>query len=638
MKCSVWRDLTFSALLPAALLWFASAPLFAQEGQKPEIIDLDKVLQEPLPQNRAESYYHYSLAKWYEDQEEFGQALSEMKEAVRFNENDSSLRVELAEILAKNGNVRDAVVEAENAAGLNPVDPEPHWFLANIYLRSGGNRPGPDNPMLQKAIAELEAMKEIAPDDERPYYALGRAYFDLGKPERAIEAFEQFQTLVPDSDFGYLQIAQYYQQEGNDEKAVEYFKKAIRTQPDSIRSLLPLANLYAKQGKNEEAIPLYRKILEFSGDSADIKKRLGSSLLESGEAREAADLLEGVVKASPQDIGAKFDLGRAYEQSGRTAEAIKIFSELLEETEGTDAGKQNRLVFQQYLAGGYQEAGEYQKAIAIYQDMVKNDPSGRAVFLLINAYRIDRQYEKALELGKKEYEKNPDEVNIALVYARTLGDAGKTREGSEILEQLLEANPSNLDVYINLSQIYVQGKDFTDAEAVLRRAAEKDLDRERVKFQLATVYERQQDFDRAESLFKEILKENPKNATALNYIGYMLADRGTRLEEAVRYVQEALALDPDNGAYLDSLGWAFFKLDELEKAEKYLLQADEIVKNDPVIHEHLGDLYFKIGDYDKARSYWLKSVENGTEEEETNKVREKLQKLQETLREMNQNK
>jgi tetratricopeptide (TPR) repeat protein len=149
---------------------------------------------------------------------------------------------------------------------------------------------------------------------------------------------------------------------------------------------------------------------------------------------------------------------------------------------------------------------------------------------------------------------------------------------------------------------------------------------------LAAVYERQKDFDRAESLFKEILKANPQNAVALNYIGYMLADRGVRLDEAVQYVKEALAIDPQNGAYLDSLGWAFFKLNDLEKAEEYLLRADELIQDDPTIDEHLGDLYFKTGNLQKAGEFWNRSVSIGTEQEDVQKVRRKLEMLQETLR------
>jgi tetratricopeptide (TPR) repeat protein len=112
----------------------------------------------------------------------------------------------------------------------------------------------------------------------------------------------------------------------------------------------------------------------------------------------------------------------------------------------------------------------------------------------------------------------------------------------------------------------------------------------------------------------------------------MLADRGVRLDEAVKYVQEALIIDPRNGAYLDSLGWALFKLNDLKNAEKYLLEADSIVKDDPTIVDHLGDLYFKTGDFQKAQDFWNKSIQLGTEQEDKEKVRHKLESLQDKLR------
>jgi predicted Zn-dependent protease len=184
--------------------------------------------------------------------------------------------------------------------------------------------------------------------------------------------------------------------------------------------------------------------------------------------------------------------------------------------------------------------------------------------------------------------------------------------------------------------LYLQDKRYSDAERLLLRAENKRFknaaDTERLKFQRAEVYEKQKDFDRAESVLKEILKENPNNPVALNYIGYMLADRGVRLEEALQYVKEALAIDPRNGAYLDSIGWAFFKLNDMQNAEKYLLEADQFAKNDPTIVEHLGDLYYKTGDLQKAESFWMRSISIGTVEEDIQKVRRKLEMLQEKLR------
>jgi tetratricopeptide (TPR) repeat protein len=638
-----------------------------QSPTKP--INLDRELEEQVNPDRAVSYYHYSLAKWNEDKGDLPKAISEMRTALKYNPNSSAIYLEMAGLMAKSGNSQEAIEYAQKAAELDPRDPGPHWLLANIYFRPQmrGDSATAD---IQKAIKELEKLRELSPSDERIYYALGGAYFELNQPEKAIEAYEKFQSISTDVDNGYREIAKYYERIGNSEKAAEYLLLGLKNQPESVESLTMLAAIYLKQSKNTEAIPIYKKLLAVTGDNAGASRRLASLLIESGENSEAITVLKNLAKTAPGDpisqtllgraqIGlhkypeaietlksvstndlsismeAQFYLGRAYEESGNRKEAIDIFSRLLQKIPADDEeAKSNRLLFQHRLAANYWETGEREKAIAIYQDMAKADPKANA--LLMQAYRISRQFDKAIPLGKEQFEKDPANLQTGIEYAQALTDAGRTKEGAEILNKLLQNNPEEVDLYIALSQLYLQDKRFSDAEKILLRAEEKNpkegSDKERIKFQKATVYERQKDYDRAEFLFKELLKDNPSNATVLNYLGYMLADRGVRLDEAVKYVKEALAIDPRNGAYLDSLGWAYFKLNDLHNAEKYLLEADGIVKNDPTIVEHLGDLYFKTGDLQKAESYWAKSVSIGTDPDETQKVRRKLESLQEKLR------
>ncbi len=659
------RTQLFLITVVGAALFAAVSPGLAFQNP----VNLDRALRDKPVQDRAKSYYHFALSKWFEDDGDLARALSEMQTAVSFNENDSSLHVSLAEILARAGRVNEAVEEANQASRLDPKNAEPHWLLASIHLRStegARNRQDALEP-LKKAVQELEAMKTAAPTDQRAYFALGGCYMELGQPEKAIAAYERWQTLVPDADAGYAAIAQYYDQEGKLDKAIEYLQKAVERRPDSMQSLGMLAGLYTKAKREKDAIPLYRKMVSLSGSTPEIKQQLAATLLDNGEFAEAAKILADLSKEDPHDptirmmmsraqVGAhnfpeaietlkslvagdpdniefQFYLGTAYEQGGQPAEAVKIFSRLLEQSKGdSEELKANRGVFQQHLAASYQDMGEYQKAVAIYEEMVKSDPTPRTYFMLINAYRVDRQFDKALSLGKQQLDKNPRDENLALVYARSLADAGKTKDGAEILSKFMQSNPDNLDLYVNLSQIYLLARRYSDAEKVMLRAQEQKLDRERVKLQLATVYDKQKDYDRAESLLKEILKEDPKDAIALNYIGYLLADRGIRLQEAVDYVQQALVLDPNNGAYLDSLGWAFFKMNDLPKAERYLLQAVELERKDPVIHDHLGDLYLKAGNLEKAQEFWKRSLTNGGEPEEVQKIRGKLEKVQETIR------
>ncbi len=670
MKIDPLRFLPRTSLLVLAFVGVALTLVCALPVAAQNPINLDNALRAKPEQNRAQSYYHFALSRWYDNEGDTARALSEMQEAIRYNESEASLHVYLADILSRTGRIPEALAEAQKVSGLlDPKDADSHWLLANIYLKSTENARARQGMLdaIKQAVRELEIMKAAAPDDERSYFALGGCYLELGDEDKAVAAYEKWQTLEPDSDQGYVNLAQHFERSGNTARAIQYLEKAIASGPDSVPTLSMLATLYEKAKREKDAIPLYRKILTLTGENPDAKRQLASSLVDTGQFSEAIVMLADLAKDDPQDtstlvllgraqagnhqigdavetlkkavagdpgnVEAQFYLGAVYEQGGQSAEAVKIFQKLLDQSDNaSEEMKKNQPVFQQHLAGAYRDMGDYDKAIGIYEQMAKADPSPRTYFLLIDAYRVDRQLDKALSLGKQQVEKNPKDGDLALVYARTLADAGKSKEGAELLEKRLQNDPTNLDLYINLSQIYIQARKFGEAEKVLRRAEDQKLDKDRVRFQMATVYDREKDFDKAESLFKEILKENPKDAPTLNYIGYMLADRGVRLNEAVDYVQQALALDPNNPAYLDSLGWAFFKLNDLQKAEKYLLKAVEMEKRDPVIQDHVGDLYFKTGNFEKAQQYWKMSLSNGGEPQDAQKVREKLDKLQETLR------
>jgi tetratricopeptide (TPR) repeat protein len=130
----------------------------------------------------------------------------------------------------------------------------------------------------------------------------------------------------------------------------------------------------------------------------------------------------------------------------------------------------------------------------------------------------------------------------------------------------------------------------------------------------------------AADAFTKVLALNPDSAGALNYLGYMLVDRGLRLEESLGYIQQAVALDPYNGAYLDSLGWAYFRLGQLDLAEENLLKAIEQLRTTGVVYDHLGDLYFKKGNREQAIHYWEKALEQEDDELEKDQVAQKIEK------------
>ncbi len=163
----------------------------------------------------------------------------------------------------------------------------------------------------------------------------------------------------------------------------------------------------------------------------------------------------------------------------------------------------------------------------------------------------------------------------------------------------------------------------------------KQEDKDYALFVAGSIYERQKKYDKAEEAFHKVLADDPKNAMALNYLGYMLADRGTRLDEALGYIRRAVALDPQNGAYLDSLGWVYYKMGNYDLAEENLRRASERMSNDPTIHDHLGELYQKTGRLKLAATHWERSLEEWNKtipaEVDTDSVA-KVQKELETAR------
>jgi tetratricopeptide (TPR) repeat protein len=192
---------------------------------------------------------------------------------------------------------------------------------------------------------------------------------------------------------------------------------------------------------------------------------------------------------------------------------------------------------------------------------------------------------------------------------------------------MLDGSEDDVKIYSAMVQVYQRDKKFKEAEKTLMSAERLFKNKESFNFMLGSMYERQKEYDKAEKTFKKVLELNPQHAPSLNYLGYMLADRGVRLEEALEFIKKAVDLDPNNGAYLDSLGWAYFKLNRTDEAETYLKKALDRVRKDPTIHEHLGDVYYRKGQYKEAKAAWELSVGNGQEPEEVKRVQKKIEDL-----------
>jgi tetratricopeptide (TPR) repeat protein len=270
-------------------------------------------------------------------------------------------------------------------------------------------------------------------------------------------------------------------------------------------------------------------------------------------------------------------------------------------------------VLYQVLGQMYGNAGNYTAAVNTFEDLAHLGPEEdrRARPLIIDSYTKARDLPHALAESQKALASYPDDRGLRIGQALLYGENNQTDQATQALRALLDHTANDLEIYLDIAQVDEQGRRFADAEAAVRSAeqfAKQPSDQENVGFLMAAVYEREKKYDQAEQAFQGVLAINPRSAPTLNYYGYMLAERGVRLDEAVAFVQRALAEEPHNASYLDSLGWAYFQQAKYAEAEKYLGMAVQGEPHNPTMLSHLGDLFAKTGREDMAEAEWEKSL------------------------------
>ena len=619
--------------------------------------------QSPRRVDRAAAYYHYGLAHMYEEQitiygrsELANKAMEEYRLAIEADSSSEFLTSALAELYVKTGRIRDAVLEAQEIIKRDPNNLEAHKLLGRIYLRSLGDLPGGGNNgsdnVLKLAIEQYEQIVKIEPNSVDNHLLLGRLYRlnnDLQKAENELktavkldpDSEEAITTLsllytdegdtahalavlssVPDTRRSaklYAALGATYEQRKEYKSAIDAYKHAIQLDRDNLDAIRGLAENLLNDGQIDAALDQYKVIADANPEDAQTYLRISEIYRRQGKFDEA---LEGLKKAQvmvPDALEVPYNIAVVYQAQARYDEAVKVLQDLLKKTEKAEnsysqADRNNRAIFIERLGMVYRDQENYSAAVETFRKMIPfGDDNARTGYQdVIDTYREAKMWSQATAAAKEAAQKLPNDRDLRMVLDAQLADTGDPEKPLADVRSLLKGTPEDREVYLRLSIMYTRLKRWSEAEEALDKTEQlstKPGDKENVYFLRGSTYEREKKYDQAEAEFRKILAVNPQNAATLNYLGYMNADRDVRLEESLNYVKQAVSSEPTNGAYLDSLGWAYFKLGKFDLAEENLAKASLRMGSDPTVQDHLGDLYQKTGRLKLAAAHWERAVQ-----------------------------
>jgi len=631
---------------------------------------------------RADAYYNFTMGHIYEQQYEqtgageyASRAIDSYKKAYAVDPTSPVIGERLAEMYWKAQRVHEAVTEASEVLKRNPDDLPTHRLLALVYLRSLGDINGNNiqSETIVKAIQEYNAVHRLDPSDQEVTIWLARLYRLHNEPEKAEGVLRDLLKDDPENDSAVEQLTQLLLDQNKAEEAISLlngmierspsptlydhlgdaytqthdfpkaeaaYRKAVDLDPSELSHLRGLAQTLLSEEKYTEALAAYQKLSDMLPDDADTYLRIAQIYRELHQLDKAEENLVKARQYAPGSLEVMYNEAMIYESQGRFEDAIRVLSDAVTgvkaQSKVLPSRRRSLSILYQQLGMLYKDTQNYQAAIYTFQELSRlgDEEDRRSRLLIMDTYRQARDLPKALQAGKEAIAKYPDDSSIRSSLAMMLGEAQQPDEAIKLLQAGLKGGAGDRETFLSYAQIYERSHRFSEAEAAARKAeslAVQPADNELAWLILGAIFERQKQYEKAEEEFKKVIDVNPKNAMVLNYYGYMLADRGIRLDEAHDLIQRALDQEPFNGAYLDSLGWAYYKQNKLEQAELTLRKAVERESHDPTIREHLGDVLAKQGrmdlavvEWEKSLNEWRRSLPADLEEDKVAEVEKKL--------------
>lgn len=503
---------------------------------------------------------HFIRGCTYELTEDYTNALLEFSEALLFDSSSATIYNKIAENYIRFKKLESAQQILQSAIRRFPQNIESHELLAAIYY---SRRDFKSAEQIYRRIVAID------PKNIESRFTLITLFMAQGKELETAKEYENIIGLGYGTPEVRIKAGDIYLQNKQFKKAEKIFTKLYNDFPDDERSYLAMAKLSLANQDTLSAIAWYKKGLAKNSSFESCQEELLEIYRNQQQWAPAIELIQQAIASDTSTVENYLRLGELHFQRGDTAAAINQFEQTIERFP-QDFRPYFSLGYLHYQRRHWEPAELYfQKALELNQEF------SRSWITMGFIYLRNQKLEAAEEHFKKAVAALPDDPHINYLLGSVLNQRHKSDEAIVYLEKCLELNPNYVDALGTLAMIYDEKKIYS----------------------------------KSDSLYQAALSNQPNDALLMNNYSYSLSVRGLNLELAMEMAQKAVASDSTNGAYLDTLGWIYFKMGDYQNALMYILKAVKYRDNSAEVMEHLGDVYEKMNDLENARMYWLKSLE-----------------------------
>ncbi|HAM39603.1 MAG TPA: hypothetical protein DCP53_09470 [Elusimicrobia bacterium] len=486
-----------------------------------------------------------------------------------------------------------------------------HYTLGNMAEMKGE---------ISKAIEEYK--KSVSYDTKSVFLRKKLIYLYLlaGNVKEASKEIEELSKLNPEDKEIVELLAEISIYQKKPEDAISSYEKIISTEPSNKKALYNLGILHSQTGKPEKAISYFEKYLELEPESAEIYVSIGILYQRINQLKKAEDYLKKVYEMDPNSVSALIALANLYENKREYNNAIELYEKLLEIfPDDSDLYMK--------IAGLYLMQKNIPKAKEYLLETEKMFPKNPWINYYLGLIMVEeKKYNDAINYFNKsaKLDKKIAEPHMQKGYVYTMQN--NVKKAIESFEKAVSLKTEIADVYFFLALNYEVLNKYKKSEKYLKEAIKLEPDNPKYHFELGIVYDNLKKAEQSEESFFKVIKIDSTTAQAYNYLGYTWADKNIKLDEAEKFVKIALSIDPENPAYIDSLGWIYYRKQKYNEAIELLKKASEKI-NDSIIFEHLGDCYLSLGNNQMAVDSW----ETAYLIEKNKKIKNKIEKYKKNI-------